>query len=165
MTLTEKLIIPLIDDNIKCEYISDEYSFVGCYTSDKNNPSEVGHVFLLYEFYKGISLYGIYSNLKNFHSSRCIFINEKAYYLYSFIAVSKELRNITRGIMPYEEKAVKRVLTFWIDDEEITNAILINNISFSFEDREVPEEDYRIPNQFTISGYKERLTLITEGQP
>lgn len=165
MTLTEKLIIPFIDKDMKPEYTSDEYKFVGCYTGDKNHPEEAGCIYLMYEFSKGISLYGIFSKFSTFKKSRTIFIDEKAYYLYVFIIPSIEIKNIKKGIIPYSEDAVTRLLKFWINDKEIVQRILVNNLSFSYSYCEVPEEDYRGPNQFDLSSYKERLALSDESQP
>ena len=165
MSLTEKLIIPFIDKNMKPEYISNKYKFVGCYTGDINHPEEYGSIYLLYEFIKGISLYGIFSKFKSFSKSRCIFIKEKAYYLYVFKTPAPEIKKIYKGIVPYSSEASTKLLSFWIDDKEIVQRILVNNLSFLFSHCEVPEEDYREPNQFDIDSYKERLALSNESQP
>lgn len=165
MTLTEKLIIPFIDDNMKPEYISSDYTFAGCYTGDKNHPEEAGSIYLMYEFKKGISLYGIFSKFKSFSKSRCIFIKEKAYYLYVFKTPSADIKKIYKGIIPYSEEATKRLMSFWINDEEIIQRLMVNSLMFSFSYCEVPEEDYREPNQFDLSSYKERLALEDESQP
>ena len=165
MNLTQKLIIPFIDSNMKPEYISDDYTFVGCYTGDKNHPEETGSIYLLYEFKKGISLYGIFSKFLSFSKSRCIFIKEKAYYLYVFRTPSVEIKKIYKGIMPYSGEATKRLLDFWNNDEEIIQRIMVNNLMFSFSYCEVPEEDYHEPNQFDLSSNEERLALSDESQP
>lgn len=165
MTLTEKLIIPFIDEDMKPEYISDDYTFIGCYTGDKNHPEETGSIYLLYEFKKGISLYGIFSKFKSFSKSRCIFIKEKAYYLYVFRTPSIEISKIYKGIFPYSEEATKKLMKFWINDEEIIQRIMVNNLMFSFSYREIPEEDYHGPNQFDLGSNEERLALSDESQP
>ena len=165
MNLTQKLIIPFIDSNMKPEYISDDYTFVGCYTGDKNHPEETGSIYLLYEFKKGIFLYGIFSKFLSFSKSRCIFIKEKAYYLYVFRTPSVEIKKIYKGIMPYSGEATKRLLYFWNNDEEIIQRIMVNNLMFSFSYCEVPEEDYHEPNQFDLSSNEERLALSDESQP
>ena len=63
----------------------------------------------------------------------------------------KEIKNIKKGIIPYSEDAITRLLKFWINDKEIVQRILVNNLSFSYSYCEVPEEDYREPNQFDLS--------------
>ena len=165
MTLTEKLIIPFIDKDMKPEYISSEHTFVGCYTGDKNHPEEAGCIYLLYEFKKGLSLYGIFSKFSSFYTSRCIFIKEKAYYLYVFKTPSVEISKIYKGIIPYSKEATNRLLKFWINDDEIIRNLMVNNLMFSFNYCEVPEEDYAQPNQFDLGAEKERLALSDESQP
>lgn len=165
MSTTEKLLIPFIDKDMKPEYITSDHNFIGCYTGDKNHPEETGSIYLLYEFKKGISLYGIFSKFSSFSKSRCIFIKEKAYYLYVFKTPAQEIKKIYKGIMPYSEEATMRLLSFWNKDKDITKRIMVNNLMFSFNHREVPEEDYHGPNQFDLSSYKERLALSNESQP
>ena len=46
--LTTKLIIPLLDDNIVLEDVSEESGFVNAYTDDINKPFYDNHIFLLY---------------------------------------------------------------------------------------------------------------------
>ena len=47
--LTTKLIVPLLDDNIVLEDVSEESGFVNAYTDDINKPFYDNHIFLLYK--------------------------------------------------------------------------------------------------------------------
>lgn len=167
MSLTEKVIIPFIDSNIKPEYFSKDSGFIGCYTKDINRPYLYFHVFLLYEFDKGLFLYPIYSKFKRFHSSNCIFINNKCYYEYAFymgddtvgIHIDEDIEYAMKGFISGSVNSRVRLLDFWKDDEEIKNRILCNNCKFTFEEKTVPEEDYRPETLYYYSRKNEGLAL------
>lgn len=136
---------------MKPEYISEKYGFIGCYTKDKNRPYMCCNIFLVYDFDKGIGLYNVFSKFDNFQTSYCIFINTVCKYVYSF-KMSKdglgkdvvyEYQTALRGLIPYKKESAISLLSFWSLDKEVSDAILENKGSFKFEEREIPEEDFR----------------------
>lgn len=166
MSLTEKTIIPFIDSNMKPEYFDKDSGFIGCYTNDINRPQLYFHIFLIYEFTKGIHLYHTFSKFKRFHSSNCIFIDNVCYYEYVFymgddkagISIDENIKYAIKGFISGSVDSRIRLLDFWKGDEEIETRILCNNCKFSFEEKVVPEEDYR-PECLHYYSKKEGLTL------
>lgn len=167
MSLTEKIIIPFIDNEMKPEFFDKDSGFIGCYTEDINRPHLCFHIFLLYEFTKGISLYHTFSKFKRFHSSNCIFINNVCFYEYIFcmgedrigMNIDENINYAIKGFISGSVESRVRLLNFWKGDEDIENRILCNNLKFSFEKKIVPEEDYRPPSQHSFSRNEEGLTL------
>lgn len=127
---------------MKPEYVSRDSGFIALYTKDKNRPSLYMHIFLMYEFNKGISLYNTFKGFKTFYGSNCIFIDNVCYYLFTFV-MNNECKNLIKGLFPHETKSLLRLLSFWNSDQEIANKIISNEGTFKFEESEVPEEDYR----------------------
>lgn len=168
MSLTEKTIVPFINNKMKPEFFDKNSGFIGCYTEDINRPYLCFHIFLLYKFDKGISLYFTFKDFENFHSSNCIFINNECFYEYIFcmgdgnigMNINEDIAYAIKGFISASVESRKRLLDFWNGDKDIENRILCNNLKFSFEKNTVPEEDYRPPSLHTFARKEEGLTLI-----
>ena len=54
-----------------------------------------------------------------------------------------EYQTALRGLIPYKKESSILLLSFWNLDKEVSDAILENKGSFKFEEREMPDEDFR----------------------
>ena len=76
--LTTKLIIPLLDDNIVLEDVSEESGFVNAFTDDINKPFYDNHIFLLYksvDTIESLRRFQKFNKLTTIHNIRYITIN------------------------------------------------------------------------------------------
>ena len=60
--LTTKLIIPLLDDNIVLEDVSEESGFINAFTDDINKPFYDNHIFFIFS-YKVLQFHLVHSTL------------------------------------------------------------------------------------------------------
>ena len=97
--LTTKLIIPLLDDNILLEDVSEESGFVNAYTDDINKPFYDNHIFLLYksvDTIESLRRFQKFNKLTTIHNIRYITINNEHYIVYTFVKINKDINNILK---------------------------------------------------------------------
>lgn len=162
MSTQLKLIIPLLDENITKDDFTKATGFVGGYTYNKNIPSLLSHIFLLYESHNGTyenaKVIEKLSKLKSLYSRKTIRIGGKFYILYTLCLVGPTLKKLLQGIPSFKEEDIKKTLKFWNMEEDDVNRILLGiDPLLRIDNTSVPEEDYSIPDITTESGYKESL--------
>ena len=159
-----KLIIPLLDDSLTKEDFSKSAGFIGGYTYNKNNPSLLNHVFLLYknnrDTYENAKTIEKLNNLKSLYKWKTIRVGGNFYILYTISLVGPTLKKLLQGIPSFKEEDIKKTLKFWNMEEDDVNRILLGiDPLLAIDNTSVPEEDYSIPDITTESGYKESLVI------
>jgi len=146
MSLFDKIIVSLIDPNLKSIDFTSLTGFIGCYTSDPDKPSDSKQFLIAFDdnirndYTKDLSIRLSKSlNVKNTYVK---IIKAKPYYIYSFYVNPdiKKYYNTTIN-MPVQHKM--KFIKFWSElDKDVekicsTVAIQLNN------DEKLPLEDYR----------------------
>jgi len=138
-----KAIIPLIDENISLDYITDP-TFVGCYTEDINRPYLDDHIFLMYEWddNKSTKIFYKIKSLKSFYGYKIMYINGKSYIIYTFTS-NPLINRVKTGAVILRDVNKLRILRFWqFTDDWVTNNIMRGTIICDPSLDTVPEEDY-----------------------
>ena len=116
MSIHYKLIIPLLDKNIKLEDISKESGFVGIYTCDINRPYIENCLFMLYRRTTDpqcIKTREKLSNLPNLYGKRNVKIKGLQYVLFYF-TIDRTIRFIIKNAFEFisEEQKIQ-IYKFW----------------------------------------------------
>lgn len=169
MSTQIKLIIPLLEEDLTKEDFTQESGFVGAYIYDKNEPSLLSHIFLMYDSenrdYKKAKTIEKLNKLKSLYARRLIRVNGHFYVLYTLSMIGKKLKDLLKGIPSFEEADITKTLGFWDLKEDDVNRILLGiDPLLRIDNTSVPEEDYLIPDITTESGYKESLAIRNDDQ-
>lgn len=148
MSVQAKLLIPLLDDIIKREYLTEEAGFVDMYVHDINRPYIENCVFLMYKI-------GIKSdiaceceyymrNCKNLHSVKIQYIKGEPYRIYAFHLIGSDSKKIYKGFKPRDDRNITRILGFWMGrDVDVNNVMMKNNIyGVKVDWKTIPEYDF-----------------------
>ena len=163
MSLHTKLILPLIDESLTLDDISEKTGFAGIYTLDINRPSLTHHVFLMYkrdptdEF---LRIREKLPTLKSFYSKKNVKINGTLYVIYTF-TINLSIKNIRKNALSMLGKTDRtKIGKFWrFTDVDITDFLLgYSYLGEEFKDSVLPEEDYS-PSDFLTYDEK-RGTLV-----
>lgn len=147
MSLHTKLMLPLIDENLTLEDISDKAGFVDVYTLDVNRPSLTYHIFLMYRRTmepQSLKTREKLAKLKSFYSKKNVKIDNKLYVIYSF-TLNMSMKNIRKNaLLTLSKDDRTRIGNFWkFKDTDITDFLLgYSYLGNGFKDNVVPEEDY-----------------------
>lgn len=152
MSIHAKLILPLINEKLSLDDISEKAGFAGIYTLDINRPGLTNHVFLLYKRTmepESLKAREKISKFDNLHSKRMVKINNVLYALYCF-TINRSIKLIKNNgmlILPKDDKV--KVGKFWqFTDVDVTDYMLnYCYVGDKFKDVVVPEEDYS-PSDF-----------------
>lgn len=153
MNQIEKLLIPLIDENISFDDVNTN-DFVGVYTEDINSPG-LDYIYLVF-------VYDI-SNLRPKLATNAIDyvrrIGDVLYHIYKFPRITTDIQKILSGTYTQlSNKGISQVYTFWNGIDNITanypfNRVLANEVYY----RAIPEETYiplckrKEPRGFTVA--------------
>lgn len=153
MSQIEKLLIPLIDDNISFEDVNSN-DFVGVYTEDINSPG-LDYIYLVF-------VYNI-DNLRPKIATNAIDyvrrIGNNLYHIYKFPRVTNDIQKILSGNYTLlSNKGMFKVYKFWTGIDDIVanypfNRVLANEPYY----RAIPEEIYiplckrKEPQGFTVA--------------
>ena len=145
--LTTKLIIPLLDDNITLEDISEESGFVNAFTEDINKPYYDNHIFLLYksvDTIESLRRFQKFNVLETIHNIRYITINKEHYIVYTFVKINKDINNILKCGQCFNPKDALEINNFWKDiDNDLFQRLFIPQYEYTKDIKDVlPEEDY-----------------------
>lgn len=163
MSTQIKCVIPFIDEEFKKDYLSKDFGFVDAYLYDQNRPSLEDCVFLLYDFDKLCTNFNIRYKLSHaqlLRSYKVIYINKKAYYLFTYQLFEPSVRHILNGNIPKNNNAAK-ILKFWnFSDEQLTDKLLSSKVQLLNRDiSSVPEEDYSSSINDARMIYKNRVMV------
>lgn len=133
MSTSFKLIIPLINENLKSEYIIDYSDFEGVFNKDVNNPHLTNHIFLVYNNSNSIESVKRHNHLVNLKNlSKWYTKNNKT--IYSFKITNKAIIDIMCNIPVFGEKDSIRILSFWkMNEADINSCILTNPMIEDFK--------------------------------
>ena len=148
MSKVHKLIIPLIDDAITLDDISDKAGFVDIYNEDKNYPYLDNNIFLMYVTNivtkQSIETERKLSSLSTLHHKRHLCINETDYILYCFIS-NKYINKIILNAPSLSDKQKLHIFKFWNFSDDDINSLMLDYVKilyFQFVNNVVPEQDY-----------------------
>jgi hypothetical protein len=153
MSQIEKLLIPLIDENISFDDINAD-DFVGVYTEDINSPG-LDYIYLVF-------VYDI-SNLRPKLATNAIDyvrrIGNELYHIYKFPRITTDIQKILSGTYTsISNKGISRVYTFWNGFDNITaNYPFYRTLANESYYRAIPEETYiplckrKEPQGFTVA--------------
>lgn len=160
MTLFEKIIIPLIDDNIKPGDLTCTTGFVDSYTVDPDNPSGNAELFLMYDLrvenehtIQRARRFSVSPKLKKTYVK---YIDDIPYLIYSFW-VNQDVKKLYNGVIFLSAEQKARIIQFWgvFSPEAVTT--LSNSVLTVVVNHEMPLEDYNDPSFNVLS--------ITKGAP
>ena len=143
MSLLTKLLIPKVCPTFKYKHLTEQCGFKDAYTLNKNKPSLINHLFLMYEADKFTSDVDIAIRASdNLYSEECIRIDNKYYYVYTF-TIPSTCRNLLRGSFSYKyEDCINELKFYNLQDEEVNKYVLgITHVLEKVRD-ELPEQDY-----------------------
>ena len=145
--LTTKLIIPLLDDNIVLEDVSEESGFVNAFTDDINKPFYDNHIFLLYksvDTIESLRRFQKFNKLTTIHNIRYITINNEHYIVYTFVKINKDINNILKCGQCFNPKNSFEINNFWRNiDNDLFQRLFIPQYEYSKDIKDIlPEEDY-----------------------
>lgn len=146
MSVFEKTIIPLIDENIRTIDLTSAAGFVDSFTLDPDKPSGEKELFLVYDdskrndFTKDRAIR--FSKSMRIKRTYIKYVNTKPYLVYSFW-VDPEVKKLYSGILTLNTVQKSKILQFWgpLDttvDKVLTNPILTTEVSHT-----MPLADYR----------------------
>lgn len=136
MSQIEKLLIPLIDDNIKIDEVNTE-KFVGVFTEDVNSPG-LDYVYLVFIY-----------DMENLHHNLGINgvdivrrIGDSLYHIYKFPKVSVDLKRLLKGDYNLiSNEGVSKIYNFWKDEDKVTaNYPFYRTLAKEKYFRTIPEE-------------------------
>ena len=146
MSTQMKLIIPLLDNSIKKEYLTEEAGFVNAYTWDKNKPYIDNCIFLMYKTPPETELSKerafILSGLSSLYKMYYIKSNNNYYLVYAISIIDKDIRQLLKGLRHTKQTSFSRILQFWGgDDLQVLKYLNKNLSSYTCTGESVPEED------------------------
>jgi len=149
MSLALKYIIPLLDNHLTKETISEKAGFVNAFTNDINKPYLDNHILLMYDFEA--------SHTKELTNRAYIFaykikkkpflhrINNKWYSIYALPIINGNARKYrTSGIPSFSESDRLKMINFWGTSDSDINKMITNPFTTltTFEESTIAEEDY-----------------------
>lgn len=146
MSMSLKLMIPLISNTLTKNDLSKEAGFVEAYTDDVNKPYLDHHIFLMYDYFSNTA--AKFRRMKKFqkdkaaHSEMIYKIEGKLYSVYVY-PIKASSANLKAGRIAYTGLDKSKIINFWgYEDKEVIK-YLSNpyNISHRYEPSYVPEID------------------------
>lgn len=164
MSLQMKLMVPLLDNNLIKEDLTESAGFVDAYVFDKNRPYIDNCIFLMYDMSKMTEESGKreqrFTKCTNLHSTKVEYIGGKPFKIFAFKIIGKDVKNLFNGYKPKQYNNVVRILSFWRGyDDDVNKIMLINKPERISRDWKVlPEYDYR-PEPLIGFGYNKGEAL------
>ena len=146
MTDFEKIIIPLVDDNIKSIDLTSVAGFIDSFTSDPDNPSGEKELFLVYN--DRIRNNYTIDRARRFENSPYIkrkyvkYVNGIPYYVYSFW-IKPDIKKLYNGIVCLSTVQKSKILQFWSLFNSIVDKVMANSVLVTDVGHPMPLSDYR----------------------
>ncbi len=146
MTNFEKIVVPLIDENIRSIDLTSAAGFIDSYTYDPDNPTGSYEFYLVYddsvrnEFSKDRAIR--FEKSKNIKKIYIKYVNGKPCCIYSFW-VRPEVKKLYNGIITLTTAQKLSVLQFWTVLDSVANLIMSNQVVTLDVTHDMPLEDYR----------------------
>lgn len=152
MTILEKIVIPLIDENLNIGDISPNSGLIDSYTSDPDKPFLEEGIFLVYDdtlrtedTKKAASKLNSLSSLRYTYVK---YVENKPYFVYNFYPTT-EWKKLLTGHIVLTPKQTKRIIEFWGELSEVSDYICSNKNKYITPNHPMPLEDY-MPSMFDI---------------
>ena len=138
MSVIEKLLVPLIDDNIKLNDV-DTVDFCGVFTEDINYPG-IDYVYLVFMY----DIEKLRPNLGINGIDSVKLIGNCLYHVYKFPISNLDLKRIIKGDYKLiSNEGVSKIYNFWKNkDDFIANYPFYRVIAKEHYSRIIPEETY-----------------------
>ena len=164
-----KLIIPLLDPNIKLSDITKKAGFINGYTYNKNKPYLDNHIFLMYDANESDPhTWARETNLsksKNLYGKEYIRANGNNYVLYSFVIINPDIKQLLKGLRHKKTESFARICNFWNGKDPQVNKYLCDLLpELPCSGESVPEEDYLMTHEECIRQKKNPEGLILDSQ-
>lgn len=141
----EKIIIPLIDDKLTLDDISEKVGFVGVYTEDIDRPYLDNHIFIMYDYSNTVEFNKIFYKfraLKSFYNYKLVYIDGKAKVIFAF-TTNFFIKNILSGGWILGDDNRLRILRFWqFTDGWVDLNVIRGEVSFDPISEVLPASDY-----------------------
>ena len=152
---TASLIVPLIDEGICEEDLSEDAGFVDAFTYDKNRPYLDKHCFLMYKntgTIQSLNTKKKLSSLPTYYNKRFVKIKGEHYTVFTFVILNKDIEQLKKGCLFKDTKSQVRILNFWsTKSDDLANQVLLSNFRFGYPINNVlPEIDYE-PREWEIN--------------
>ena len=148
MSIQMKLVIPLLDNKLKLEHLSEKAGFINAYSWNKNKPYLDNHIFLMYNH----DIHNVWTELRDMHLTALdsyygkdyITHKGKNYVIYIFVIVNSDVKNnLLKGLRHSKLSSWKRIAEFWNYSDDTVNEYLAGICTpLSCHDEGVPEADY-----------------------
>lgn len=145
MSMFEKIIIPLIDENLTFGDISIQSGFIDSYTNDPDKPCGDNVLYLTYddsirtdETKKSASRIEKLPTVKN---SYVKIVNNKPIMVYKFF-IRSELKKLFKGIVELTPEQTVRIFDFWGYNSDVATYICSNKRKTLNVKHNMPLEDY-----------------------
>ena len=145
MTNFEKILLPLVVNNISKEDICPESGFIDTYTVDVDRPSWQNEFFIVYNDFirseKSINRARKFENSRNLKRVYVKCINNKPCIVYSFW-IDRTLKKLYDDTFILNAKQKFKVAQFWGASDEIFDIVLNRTVQSSVEHK-MPLADYQ----------------------
>lgn len=145
MSLFEKIIIPLIDDNLSFGDIAPQSGFIDSYTDDPDKPCGENTVYLTYDdSIRTENTKKCASRLENLTTIKYQYIkmiNNKPVMVYKMY-VKPELKKLFKGTVELTPEQIVRIFDFWGYNSDVALYISSNKRKTVEVIHSMPLEDY-----------------------
>lgn len=144
MSNIAKVILPLVDDGISLDDISDKTGFISMYTEDINRPYLDDHIFLMYDWNdkKSTKVFYKFRELPSFYGYKIIYLKGIPYIVYTFTS-NNLINRLKKGTAILRDINKLRVLQFWqFKDAWVSLNVTRGTVSGDPLQDILPEEDY-----------------------
>lgn len=145
MSMFEKIILPLVDDNISFGDVAPYSGFVDSYTADPDKPCGENVLYLTYD-----------DTIRTEQSKKCAtrieslstvkhtyvkVVNNKPIMVYK-LYIKPEIKKLFNGIIELTPKQVSRIFEFWGYNSDVATYICENKRKSLCVEHNMPLEDY-----------------------
>lgn len=144
MSNIAKVIIPLVDEKLSLEDLSESTGFEGVYFEDINRPYLDDHIFLMYNWddKKSTKVFYKFKGMKSFYGYKIIYIKRVPHIVYTFTSNSL-INRLKRGTAILRDVNKLRILQFWqFKDAWVALNVTRGTVTSDPPTEIVPEEDY-----------------------
>ena len=143
MSLTEKILIPLVSDYITKDDIDEDSGFVGIYTSDPEKPNDYNVVYFAIDVNtrnkKSMDRARRFALCPDIVQTYIRYIDGKPTKVYKF-RIPKKVKNVCDNYIPLSVEDKIKILQFWGLLTDVTRVLLLNNIVTLDMNIQMPED-------------------------
>ena len=145
MSMFEKIVIPLIDDNLTFADVNSQCGFLDSYTEDLDKPCGDNAIYLTYDDSirtdMSMKCASRLEKLTTIRNRYVKIIDNKPVMVYKMY-VKSELKKLFTGDIELEPEQYVRIFDFWGYDSDVAKYICSNKRKSLCVKRSMPLEDY-----------------------